>query len=243
MMGRGGMGKAHPSATLSVPMPVLLRKIRGLAAFRITTATNGSPTAGRCVATSAGSKAPDRAAIVGDEGGVAVVVERAPGGDRLGREAPVRERDREGAVRPEDAPDFGEHLDGARQVLHRDAAQRGVEGAVGVGECGVGVQALNRVLGQARVLGQLRSIHPEPGHAAELQVGREVAHPARHQVQDVVADREVLAVERGDGGLRAVVDVVDEPGPGVELAVVGLVGAAEGVGMVEQGGHGVAGWG
>ncbi len=53
----------------------------------------------------------------------------------------------------------------------------------------------------------------------------------------------MLAVERRHRALRAVVDVVDEARGGVEEAVVGFVGAAEGGGGKGVG-HGARGrWG
>src|SRR5262249_5186758 len=54
------------------------------------------------------------------------------------------------------------------------------------------------------------AIHPEQNHFAIRDLGRQMADPAAHQIEDCSARRKVFAIELGDGRDGLVVDVRDE---------------------------------
>jgi hypothetical protein len=181
--------------------------------------TSGSPTGGER------SRIAGEAEVDADETRAVGDVERVPDRDRLGREHPVRDRDREERPGSEDPPHRSEDLERSCQVLHRHRAERGVEGLVRPGELGVSVQVAHEGLVQARVPRQLGIAHALADDPCVRDVRREVRDPGRHEIEHARARGNDIAVrgrQRRDG---RVVDVVDEARSGVEGAVLGLVGA------------------
>jgi hypothetical protein len=93
---------------------------------------------------------------------------------------------------------------------------------------------VHHALGQRRVGGELAGVEPEPDEPARRL--REVGDPRRHEVEHLAVESE-LVIERPDGGDGPVVDVRDEPGPGVELGVGAGVRAVEEAGREDGVGH------
>ena len=57
---------------------------------------------------------------------------------------------------------------------------------------GVGVEVLDHEGVETLVAPQLHLVHAEPDHPPVLDLGREVADPTAHKVQDLAAGREML---------------------------------------------------
>ena len=92
-------------------------------------------------------------------------------------------------------PALAQHAHGVDEVVHRHADGAAVELAVGERQHGPLVQVVHHERVQARVGAQLDLVHPEPDHAPVLDLGRQVADPARHEVEEGAAAREALAVD------------------------------------------------
>ena len=116
---------------------------------------------------------------------------------------------------------------GLCQVVDRDADRRGVEGG-GLEWKNRGlVQVVDDVRFQTGVCHQLGHVHAQADDPAVIDLGRQVADPRTHQVENFAAGRQGLAVDLGDGGDGAVVDVGDEARLPVEPGVGGLILAAK----------------
>ena len=88
-----------------------------------------------------------------------------------------------------------------------------------VGQLCFSVEVVDGPIAEPIVLFQLFSVHAETGHASELSLGGEMRYPGRHEVEDVDADGELIAVELSQSADRGVVDVRDDSRRSVEELV------------------------
>jgi hypothetical protein len=123
--------------------------------------------------------------------------------------------------------DLTQHLHGPGQIIYGDADPRSVELPADEWQAGVRVQVLDGVGVEPLVAAQLHLVHAEPDHTPVLDLGREVAHPTAHQVEDLSASREQFPVQLRDRRYCGLVNVRDEPGRPVESLVRRLVGPPE----------------
>jgi hypothetical protein len=124
-------------------------------------------------------------------------VQRAPDGHRLGGKAAVGVADQEATAGPEHPPHLGEDFDRPGEVLDADAAQRGIDPAIGQGQARVAVQVLHESARQPGVGVKLGRVHTMADHRAQRQVVGQVANPARHEIEHVAAGRDSIAIVRG----------------------------------------------
>src|SRR3712207_1428501 len=162
-----------------------------------------------------------------DEAHVALIVELVPDGYRFTGEATVGEGDHHRSSYPEHPPDLAQHLNRPHQIIYRDANPYPDELPAPEWQLWCTVQVLDYVLIVPVVPSQLYLVHPQADDALVLDLRRQVADPAAHQIEDLAVRLEELPVELGDGGYRPVVYVGDEPGRAVEVLVRRLVVAPE----------------
>jgi len=153
-----------------------------------------------------------------------------PDRHRLGGKTAVREGHHEGRAGLQHAQHLTHRRDRLLEVLHRHADGGAVETAVLERQRGQAVQVLHDAAAQARVGLEFRPVHAEADDATIDDVVGQVADPARHEVEQDVARREALAIDVGDGGDRAIVDVGDEPRLRVEQQIGRGVAFGEGLG-------------
>ena len=156
------------------------------------------------------------------------VVEGAPDRDRLCPEAAVREANDNRGAGAQHAADLAQHDDRLLQILDRDADHRGVGAGIGERQPRVLVEVLHKPTAEARIGGQFLGIHAVADDFAILDLGRQVADPAAHQIEQRAAGRQHGAIKLGQGRDRAVIDVLDEPRRLIEQRVVGFVETGEG---------------
>ena len=154
---------------------------------------------------------------------VAPVVGGPPDVDGLGGEHAVGEGDDEDAVVLEDAVDLPEGLHRAGEVLDGDGDDHGVEGIVVEGELDAAVDVVDDVGGEVWVVDHFGGVKAEADHLGLGVAGGPVGTPTAHEVEDVGVGGDEVLEEAAHGGDGAVVDVDDEAGIGVEVAVVGIV--------------------
>ena len=157
-------------------------------------------------------------------------VERLPDRDGLGGKAAVGEADDEGRTRPQDAQDAGKDLHGALQILDANTAQGGIAAGGLQGKDGVAVQVLHKAATEPGVGLELLGVHASADHLGEGHLGRQMADPARHQIQHNASGWQEGTVEAGERMRCRLVNVSDEPGRGVEDCVVAAVLLREGFG-------------
>src|SRR5262249_38670630 len=75
----------------------------------------------------------------------------------------------------------------------------------------IGIEVLHKVAREPRIGGQLFLVHAVADDLAVGDIGRQMADPARHEVEDHAAGWKQLAIERGDRRDRGVVDMRDQP--------------------------------
>ena len=105
------------------------------------------------------------------------------------------------------------------EVVDAHDVEDRVERAVGERQLGLVVQVARDPLGEPRVLRELVGVHPDADDAAERERGRQVADPARAQVEHVAAGCERAGVVLRHRRDRAVVDVRHKSRRLVELDV------------------------
>ena len=171
---------------------------------------------------------PGGAEIAPDQRGMAVIAEGPPDRHRLGPEAAVRKADHNGSARAQHTGGLAQHGDGIFQILHRDANHRRVDAPVLQQQRWVAVEVLDEPSGEPRVGGKLGRVHAEPDHLGILGLGRQMADPAAHQVEQHAALRQHGAVEIRQRGDRFVIDVINQPRLFVEQFVLVAVDLAEG---------------
>ncbi len=144
--------------------------------------------------------------MLGNQAEVPGLVEQAPARDRRRREASLGEGHDQRRARPQDACDLSDQFGGADQMLDRAADRRAVELAGGKGKLGLAVEVLHPPLVEKRILRQRTGVRSDADNPAVADFRRQMADPARRQVEDGAARRHHFAVEVGDRGDRGVVD-------------------------------------
>jgi hypothetical protein len=157
------------------------------------------------------------------------VVQLVPDGDGLTGKATVREGDYRRSADLQHAPDLAQYLHGPSQVIDGDADASPVELGVVKRETGIRVEVLDDEGVEPLVAAKLDLVHAEADHAPVLDLRRQVADPAAHEIQEGSAGWEEVPVQLRDGAYGPLIDVRHEPGRAVELLVWRLVGAPEGV--------------
>jgi hypothetical protein len=106
---------------------------------------------------------------------------------------------------------FAEYIDGALQVLYRNAQTRAIKIGVRQRKYWFYVQVLNEPSRKTRVCGELFVIHPLANDAGIGDVIGQMADPAAHQIQHLATGRQALAVGLRHNSDRAIIDVGDKP--------------------------------
>jgi hypothetical protein len=91
----------------------------------------------------------------------------------------------------------------------------------------VAIEVLDVPFVEEGVLDEFLLVEADADDAPVLGLGRQVADPARHQIEDRAAGRENAPVEIRDAGDRRLVDMGDEARQPVELLVRRFIDTAE----------------
>src|SRR5215204_5389650 len=164
-----------------------------------------------------------------NESHMAPVIQPVPDLDRLRRKTAIGECDRQRCTDLEHPTDFAQYLHGPGQVIYRDADSNPVELCLSERQFGVRVQVLDDVGVEPLVAAQLHLVHAEPDHTPVFDLGRKVADPTAHEVEELSSGRKQLPVQLRDRRDCGFVYVRDEPGRPVELLVRRLVGPPENI--------------
>ena len=116
---------------------------------------------------------------------------------------------------------------GRTKILDRDGERRPVERGAFERQVWVQVQVVHAAFGEPGIGVQFRSVHAETGDTPQGHLRRIVRNPGRHQVEDIGALEQEVAIplgERLDGGL---VDVLHEPRFPVKLVIGRRIDALE----------------
>jgi hypothetical protein len=168
--------------------------------------------------------------VVGDQQCLILHTQRAPDRDGLGGETTVGVARDKRSVRYRRSPYLSEYFEGALKILHTDAAQHGIEGLIRKGQRWSGVEVLHEPSVKARVGSEFLSVHTVAHNIGVGTVIRQMADPTRHQVQQASTCRQLVAIEVGQCGYRAFVNVRNEPGRRLERQVVTFVLLGKGLG-------------
>ena len=154
----------------------------------------------------------------------------APDTDGLGGEHAVGEGGDEDAAGLEDAVHVPENLDRPDDVLDGHGDNHGVKGVVLVGQDGILVDVLDKVVVEVGVVLHFQGVHTETGEALAGMAGGPMGTPTAHQVQHHGIGGYQAAEDVAHGGDGRVVDMDDQAGLNIEIAVVAFVLAAEELG-------------
>src|SRR6185295_6246382 len=92
----------------------------------------------------------------------------------------------------------------------------------------IGIQILNDKMIEAWIGGELFAIHSQSGDTAVFDLRRQMADPARHQIENRAPGRKEFSIKLRDSRNRTIVDMRDEAWLRIENRVGRFVVAREG---------------
>ena len=132
----------------------------------------------------------------------------------------VRERADKRPPRTKDAHRFGEHLQRSNEVINGDATHHSIEGGVREWQHRIKVQIMHDPYRSNVVRLKLLSAHAEHGEACRWDT--KVRDPGAHEIEHVAVNFKFL-VESSNRSNSAVINVGDQPRPGVERFIGGTI--------------------
>ena len=158
-------------------------------------------------------------------------------GSFLGKEAIAEGHDQLPAG-PDQAPQVGGDRLRLLEVLPARHDQRRIHALIIEGERLVGVEVLHPEAIQPRIGLEFSGIEAMADHLRVAHVVGQVAHPAAHQIEHHGAGRNSLAVEGGEAGAEAAIQVLHKAGFGIEQRIVAFIELAALVAREQQRGGG-----
>ena len=106
------------------------------------------------------------------------------------------------------------------QIFYGNRADHRLKFLVSEGQDRIAIEVVDHIVGQARIFASSSWFKPSPVNFVSSKGRWEMGIPTAHQVENPGTGFQQTPIERLDGGVGLVIDVVDQPGFFVKYGVI-----------------------